>query len=172
MEGRKWESYLPMRAFSLFPPPTRMALTMVVMIPSGPIARRTLSAQLMLILRNCLVTCSPKRVSSGARSLKRLLEKSSPSNSWDVVGAIVGVFRMSDEKKDGKLFSRVRKRCPFMQGISESGCGACKAFGGGAAETSCSKNGHRDPIRGIFREKRAAWHLSHNKNVPVTVASC
>jgi hypothetical protein len=61
-------------------PLTLIALTITVIIPRGPMARSTSSAQPILMLRNCLVTCSPKRVRRGARSEKRLLENSSPAN--------------------------------------------------------------------------------------------
>jgi hypothetical protein len=80
-----------------------MALTMTVMIPRGPIARRILSAWLKLMLKNCFVTCSPKRVRRGARSLKRLFENSSPPNSS--FGSVV-LFAMAVDKEvhqDAKL---------------------------------------------------------------------
>ncbi len=55
-------------------------------MPRGPIARRMLSAHPSDMLRNCFVTCSPKSVKRGARSVPRLLRKSSPSKSD--VGAV------------------------------------------------------------------------------------
>lgn len=70
-------------------PPTLMAVTTMVMMPRGPIAKRTLSAQPMEMLKNCLVTCSPNNVNNGAKSLTRFLENSSP---WKGVGCGLDVL--------------------------------------------------------------------------------
>lgn len=87
-----------------------MVLTITVMIPRGPMASSILSAHPMDKLRNCLVTCSPNRVSKGARSLKRLFENSSPANSVLVgapPGAVdVGAMRRGpeiDKPGDGRM---------------------------------------------------------------------
>src|ERR1700722_3243281 len=72
--SRAW----PIKERSPYGPPTRIAPTMAVITPNGPIAKRILSAQVRDCDRNCVVTWAPKRASSGPRSVKRLLEKSSP----------------------------------------------------------------------------------------------
>jgi hypothetical protein len=53
-----------------------MAETTAVRKPSGASPKMTLSRKPVLSLRNCLVTCSPKRVMSGARSVAKLSAKS------------------------------------------------------------------------------------------------
>ena len=64
-----------------FEPATRMVLTTIVKRPIGPNPSSKLSAQPIDMLRNRFVICSPKRAKSGARSVKRLLEKLSPGNT-------------------------------------------------------------------------------------------
>lgn len=49
---------------------------MIVMIPIGPIASKTLSAHPMDMERNCLVACSPKRVMIGPIAVPIVLTKS------------------------------------------------------------------------------------------------
>lgn len=49
-----------------------------------------LSAQPIDMVRNCLVTCSPKRVRRGARSEKRLSANSLPAKREELVGAVFG----------------------------------------------------------------------------------
>ena len=86
-----------MIALSKEGPPTRIAATIAVTMPSGATARMTLSAHPMDWLMNCMVTRSPKSASKlletksescrlyrfrdthGARSENKLLEKSSPA---------------------------------------------------------------------------------------------
>jgi hypothetical protein len=55
---------LPMMALSHVGPPTRMALTIAVMMPRGAIAKMTLSAQPIDWLMNCMVTRSPNSASN------------------------------------------------------------------------------------------------------------
>lgn len=62
----------PTTALSHDGPPTRIALIMIVIMPSGAIARTILSAQLMDSLMNCMVTRSPK-------SAKRLTQPNQSS---------------------------------------------------------------------------------------------
>lgn len=49
-------------------PPTLTAETMIVIIPSGAIPSKIVSAVPKDVARNCLVTSSPKRVRKGAKS--------------------------------------------------------------------------------------------------------
>ncbi|KAI9374754.1 hypothetical protein BJX61DRAFT_496689 [Aspergillus egyptiacus] len=58
-------------------PRTRMADMTVVMTPNGAIANITTSSRERHSLRYCFVGASPKRVMKGARSVARLLAKSS-----------------------------------------------------------------------------------------------
>lgn len=55
---------LPTSALSHEGPPTRIALTMMVITPSGAMARTMLSAQPIDWLMNCIVTLSPKSAST------------------------------------------------------------------------------------------------------------
>ena len=61
-----------------------MALTMIVIIPMGPVASKTLSAHPMDMDRNCFVTCSPKRVRSGANAEPIVVIKSDKSSGFVV----------------------------------------------------------------------------------------
>jgi hypothetical protein len=65
-----------MNDFSEACPYTRIAETTAVRIPSGATPKIILSRKLVDSLRNCFVTCSPKRVISGARSVAKLLVNS------------------------------------------------------------------------------------------------
>ena len=53
----------------------RIALTIMVMIPSGAVAISKQSAQPIEVDRNCFVTSSPNKMRSGERSLKRDVAK-------------------------------------------------------------------------------------------------
>ena len=53
----------------------RIALTTMVMIPSGAVAISRQSAQPIEVDRNCFVTSSPNKMRSGERSLKRDVAK-------------------------------------------------------------------------------------------------
>lgn len=57
-------------------PPTLIAETMIVMIPTGAIPSNTVSNVLSDVVRNCLVVSSPKRV---RRALKSANEKAASS---------------------------------------------------------------------------------------------
>lgn len=70
---------LPTRARRPGLPETWMAATTAVITPSGARQKRRLSRSDIDSLKNCLVTCSPKRVRIGASSMPILLVKSSQS---------------------------------------------------------------------------------------------
>ena len=53
----------------------RIALTIMVMIPSGAVEISRQSAQPIEVDRDCFVTSSPNKVRSGERSLKREVAK-------------------------------------------------------------------------------------------------
>lgn len=81
-----------MRAFSHFNFETLIALTTIVSIPKGPMATIILSAQPVDTLKNCFVAWSPKSARSGARSLTKLVAKSSaPKEVAVAAGAAVVV---------------------------------------------------------------------------------
>jgi len=80
-----------MSAFSHFNFETLIALTTIVKIPKGPMATITLSAQPIDRLKNCFVAWSPKSARSGARSLTKLVAKSSAPKEAVAAGAAVVV---------------------------------------------------------------------------------
>ena len=100
-------AYLPTSTFNKGPPPTRIALTTIVIIPISPITRRTLSARTILRLRNYFVTYSPKRARRGAKSVNKLFEKSSPSNAPSI-GAIIAMIQIAI--RDSYYHNGVRAR--------------------------------------------------------------
>jgi len=80
----------------------------MVIMPSGPTARRILSAHPSDMVRNCFVTCSPKRVRRGARSLPRLFMKSSPENlvegmDWVLTDDAVGATLLAEVIEVGAM---------------------------------------------------------------------
>jgi hypothetical protein len=93
-------SDLPINVRSFFVPPIRIALTTAVKTPKGAVEKRMQSAVPESWLKNCLLTCSPKRVRSGARLLITLAVKLSwkllPDPGEVLVGkgtwCAVGVF--------------------------------------------------------------------------------
>lgn len=66
-----------------------MAETTAVMTPKGVLAKMVMSSIVMHSLRYCFVEDSPKRATRGAKSVARLLEKSSRQLP-DMVGAMLG----------------------------------------------------------------------------------
>lgn len=122
-------AYLPIRDFMKLFPPTRMADTMIVIIPMGAIPSRIVSTIPMLVPRNCFVTPSPKRVSSGAKSKKALLKKLSESGVVALLVAILvtyldfGYLRddlnfLDDQTKPGLCDGTVKRR----KDRQENGC--------------------------------------------------
>jgi hypothetical protein len=72
-------------------PPIRIAQTTMVIIPIGAIPIRTSSAKPIEVARNCFVNSSPKRVRSGAKSLKALFSKFEGSTFGITVAVAVAV---------------------------------------------------------------------------------
>lgn len=62
------ETHRPMIDFIKAVPPTLTAETMIVIIPSGAIPSKKVSAVPNDVARNCLVTSSPNRVRKGTKS--------------------------------------------------------------------------------------------------------
>jgi hypothetical protein len=65
----------PIKARSDDVPPTRIADTMVVIIPRGAVAKMTMSIFVKHSLIYCFVGASPNREINGVRSVARLLAK-------------------------------------------------------------------------------------------------
>lgn len=82
--------YRPIITLKSRDPPIRIELTIMVMIPIGPTASKTLSCHPIETERNCFVVCSPKRVIIGPTAVPIVLMKSDQSLAGGAVGADKG----------------------------------------------------------------------------------
>lgn len=87
----------PIKDFRNWFPPTRMADTIMVIIPIGAMLSKITSAGPMEVARNCLVTSSPKRVRRGAKLEKALLAKLSAST----VGLVLLADILAERQMNG-----------------------------------------------------------------------
>jgi hypothetical protein len=88
--------------------------TMAVMIPRGPTAKMTVSRMVVDSLRNCLVTCSPKREMMGARSVAKLL----PNSDQKSVSLLDPNRAWTEQGRKRRRAKRVRER---MLAVSDFG---------------------------------------------------
>lgn len=78
-------------------PPTRIADTIMVMIPIGPDASNKWSAHPVDLDKNCFVASSPKSVKSGKTAVPTLLKRSVKSfTGWVAVGRGVVFVGVAD----------------------------------------------------------------------------